>query len=102
MNDEQSKDLQPSTVKLDYLVGAFEKLKSINSSDFQSVEDRAHKRRIYWLVARSAVGSAGLVLFVSAYVLINPWNKYSEDLQRVAGSALLSITTGLIGYSIKR
>ena len=102
MNDEQAVSLQPSTVKLDDLVSAFEKLKSINTSDFQSVEDRAHKRRIDWLVARSAVASAGLVLFVSAYVLINPWNKYSEDSQRVAGSALLSITTGLIGYSIKR
>ena len=102
MNEEQSKGLQPSTVKLDDLVSTFEKLRSINGSDTQSPEDRAHKRRIDWLLARSAVVSAGLVLFVSAYVLVNPWNKYSEDMQRVAGSALLSITTGLIGYSIKR
>lgn len=102
MNDEQPVSLQPSTVKLDDLVSAFEKLRSINSFDIQSPEDRAHKRRIDWLVARSAVASAGLVLFVSAYVLINPWNKYSENMQRVAGSTLLSITTGLIGYYIKR
>ena len=102
MNDEQPRSLHPSTVKLDDLVSAFEKLKSISSSESQSPEDRARRHRIDCLIARSAVASASLVLFVSAYVVINPWNKYSEDLQRVAGSALLSITTGLIGYSIKR
>ena len=102
MNDEQPKGLQPSTVKFDDLVSAFEKLRSINSGEIQSPEDQAHKRRIDWLVARSAVASAGLVLFVSAYVLVNPWINYSEDMQGVAGSVLLSITTGLIGYSIKR
>ena len=77
MNDEQPVSLQPLTVKLDDLVSAFEKLKSINSNYFQSVEDPAHRRRIDWLVARSAVASAGLVLF-------------------------FTIATGLIGYSIKR
>jgi len=102
VSDEQLKELQPSTVKLDDLVSAFEKLRSINSSYMENPEDQARKRRIDWLVARSAVASAGLVLFVSAYVLINPWNKYSEDMQHVAGSALLSITTGLIGYSLKQ
>ena len=80
MNEEQSKGLQPSTVKLDDLVSAFEKLRSINGSDTQSPEDRAHKRRIDWLLARSTVVSAGLVLFVSAYVLVNSWNKYSEGM----------------------
>jgi hypothetical protein len=90
LNDEQPVSLQPSTVKLDDLVSAFEKLKSINSSYMESPEDRAHKRRIDWLVARSAVASAGLVLFVSAYVLVNPWNNYSEDMQRVEGSAPLN------------
>ena len=37
MNDEQSKGLQPSTVKLDGLVSAFEKLRSINSSEFKAL-----------------------------------------------------------------
>jgi len=40
--------------------------------------------------------------FFAAYVVINPCNKYSDKMQRVTGSALLPITTGLIGYSIKR
>ena len=102
MSDGQLIDPHPSTIKLDDLVSAFEKLKSISSSELQSPEDRDHGRRMDWLVVRSAVASAGLVLLVSEYVVINPWNKYSEDMQRVAGSALLSITTGLIGYSIKR
>ena len=40
--------------------------------------------------------------FFAAYVVINPCNKYSEDMQHVAGSTLISITTGLIGYSLKQ
>jgi len=102
MSEGQSIDPHPPAIKIDDLVSAFEKLKSVSSTELQSPEDRDHDRRMDWLVARSALASAGLVLLVSAYVVINPLNKYSEDMQRVAGSALLSITTGLIGYSIKR
>ena len=42
-NDEQPVSLQPSTVKLDDLVSAFEKLRLSNSSEIQIPEDQAHK-----------------------------------------------------------
>jgi len=83
-------------------VNAFKKLGSFSSIYTHRSEKLANNRYIEWFASGVAVGAAGLVLIVTVCVVINPWNKYSEDLQCMAWSGLLSIRTCIIGYSIMR
>jgi len=42
------------------------------------------------------------VLGVSAWIALDRENRYSDTMQQTAGGALLSLTSALVGYAVKR
>ena len=86
---------------IDQLVAAFEHFDAIKQRPADPAES-LHRRRMAWLVAGLASASVMAVLGVSAWIALDRENRYSDTMQQTAGGALLSLTSALVGYSVKK
>lgn len=91
----------PEVVALDALVETFGKITALGHRPTDP-EDAAHRRGLERLAARLAGFAVVVVLGVSGWIALDTQNRYSDTMQQTAGGALLSLTSGLIGFAVKR
>ncbi len=91
----------PPSVPIDQLVAAFEHFDAIKQRPADPAEP-LHRRRMAWLVAGLASSAVVAVLGVSVWIALDRENRYSDTMQQTAGGALLSLTSALVGYAVKR
>jgi len=101
VNPEGEGSNPPPSVPIDQQVAAFEHFDAIKQRPADPAE-ALHRRRMAWLVAGLASASVVAVLGVSAWIALDRENRYSDTMQQTAGGALLSLTSALVGYSVKR